>query len=474
MNSTPENELWVVCPVCGKPNPPGTKFCRHCWGAVIHSDIPVTAQELEEISKRRQAYLRRRRISRLIAVSLTSLIVLVALVFPVLYYITDALFTPPQSLDSNSPPGEWTMFRHDLSRSGAAGTSTTLLQGKIKWTFASEGSIHSSPAVAYGKVYVGSRDYNLYALDAVTGEKIWEFKADGWIESSPAVANGIVYFGSNDTRLYAVDAHTGKKLWEFKTRYPIASSPAVANGIVYFGADDYNLYALDAATGTKRWDFDTKGIVYSSPVVANGIVYVGSTGSYCYALHALDGRLRLRYQTRYSVFASPVVIDSTVYLITDNGNLFAIDGTAQNWPLEHEMSPYWLQLYVFGLPLPIPMPPPPSGYLWGLRLGASSSTPAVRGGTLYAGAENKLIALDLESRQKRWEIETEGAIRSSPAVVDSTIYFGNEKGKLYAVDTATGEKIWEITLGDKITSSPAVVDGVLYIGSHDGNLYAIE
>lgn len=474
MGSAPETELWVVCPVCNKPNPSGTRFCQHCWGAVIHSDIPVSTEELENVLRRRQAYLKRKRLIKLISFSLASLIILVAAAYPVLYYFTDSFFAPPQGLNSNSSPGEWAMFRHDLGHSGATGSSSVLPQGSLKWTFSTDAPIHSSPAVAYGTVYFGSRDFKFYALDAATGTKRWEYEVDSWVESSPTVANGVVYFGSNDGWLHALDAHSGEKLWDFKTRFPVASSAAVAGDIVYFGADDYYIYALNAADGTKLWDFNTKGILKSSPVVSNGIVYTGSAGGFSYALHALDGRLRLRYKTRYPVFSSPVVSDDTVYFINDNGDLYAVDGKARNWPQEYEIRPHWLQLYVFGLPIPIPPPPPPSGFLWGLRLRASSSSPVLTADSLYAGADNKLMAVDLEGRQIRWEFEADGTIRSSPAVAGNTIYFGSDKGRLYAVDATSGEKLWDIPLGEKITSSPAVADGTIYIGSHDGNLYAIK
>ncbi len=61
----------------------------------------------------------------------------------------------------------------------------------------------SSPAVANGVVYVGSSDYNLYALDASTGAFLWKYAAENVIRSSPAVANGMVYVASDDGNVYA-------------------------------------------------------------------------------------------------------------------------------------------------------------------------------------------------------------------------------------------------------------------------------
>ena len=63
---------------------------------------------------------------------------------------------------------------------------------------------------------------------------------------------------------------------------------------------------------------------------------------------------------------------------------------------------------------------------------------------------------------------------STPAVTDTTAYFGSNDGYFYAVDKATGIKQWDYLTGDKVTSSPAVADGVVYIGSEDGKLYAFD
>ena len=79
---------------------------------------------------------------------------------------------------------------------------------------------NSSPAVVGARVYIGSNDGNIYALNAVTGEDLWNFKADDEIESSPAVAEDVVYFGSSDGYVYALDARDdaeNRVLWIFPT-----------------------------------------------------------------------------------------------------------------------------------------------------------------------------------------------------------------------------------------------------------------
>jgi len=471
LDSTPETKSYILCSVCHKPNPEGTRFCRHCWKAITPGESPLlSSQEVERL----QSHDRHRRTLKAVVTGLITLVILAAVAYPTLYFTTDLVTQPLQGVNSTSLPGEWAMFRHDPGHTGAAGASSILPQGKIKWVFTTDSNIHSSPVVADGNVYIGARDNKLYALDAATGTQRWEYETGSWVETSPTIANGVVYIGSNDGKLYALNAHSGTKLWDFQTRYPIMSSPAVAGGIVYCGSDDYYLYALDATKGTKLWNFDTLSPVASSPVVANGIVYVGSSGDLSYALNALNGRLRLHFKTLFSVFAAPAVSDGTVYFSTDNGRLFAVDGSARSWPYEHEIKPYWTQLWLMGVPL-MPAPPPQSGLLWQLNLGKKvTSFPVIAEDTLYIAADDKLLAIDLQSRQKSWEFKPEGAIRVSPAVANGIVYTISENGRLYALDAATGKTLWDMDIGGKATSSPTVANGTIYISTDDGKLYAIE
>ncbi|MBM2825134.1 MAG: hypothetical protein HW402_798 [Dehalococcoidales bacterium] len=416
----------------------------------------------------RLARLRRRQMMKRAAISFIALLIITVFC---LYQLTDFIAKPLATLNSVPRAGEWPMFHRDPAHSGNANASSALPQGRLKWVYATGGSIYSSPAVADGTVYFGSRDNKLYALDAATGAKRWEFETGSWVESSPAIANGIVYFGSNDGRLYALDMHTGAKLWDFKASFSIVSSPAVAGGMVYFGSYDYGIYALDAATGRKLWYFKTGDLIMSSPTVANGIVYAGSGDGFFYALDARNGRFRLRFPTP-SVHSSPVAIDGIVYFSNISGRLYAIAGDARSWPEEKNIRPWWAMVWAWGY---APRPPDASGFLWRLQVDTiTTSSPVVADGILYLASDRKLYSIDINGREKSLVFEAGGSIRSSPAIVGTTLYVGSDDGRLYAVDTTTGKKLWEIITGGEIISSPAVTNATVYIGSHDGKLYAIE
>ena len=73
--------------------------------------------------------------------------------------------------------------------------------------------------------------------------------------SSPAIAsNGILYVGSYDFNLYAINPD-GTQKWVFPTKYFIDSSPAIGpDGTIYVGSEDKNLYAINP-DGTQKWAF---------------------------------------------------------------------------------------------------------------------------------------------------------------------------------------------------------------------------
>jgi outer membrane protein assembly factor BamB len=61
--------------------------------------------------------------------------------------------------------------------------------------------IDSSPAIAGGRVYVGSNDGRLYALDLASGTVAWQHDEGAALSASPALASGRVVIGSTEGRL---------------------------------------------------------------------------------------------------------------------------------------------------------------------------------------------------------------------------------------------------------------------------------
>ena len=128
------------------------------------------------------------------------------------------------AVSAQAATASWPMFR---GNPGLTGVSQASLPARLKsgWTFKTGGPVKSSAAIVDGKVFIGSNDGHLYALNLDSGEKIWAFKTGGEVESSPLVLDNVVYVGSTDGSLYAINVSDGKQLWKYTTGDKILGSP---------------------------------------------------------------------------------------------------------------------------------------------------------------------------------------------------------------------------------------------------------
>ncbi len=351
--------------------------------------------------------------------------------------------------------------------------------GTLRWKFKTGGRITSSPAVSAGLAYFGSFDSNFYAVDAATGQLKWKFTTGGerrfaanhlhgaepaaetmpdpfdFYLSSPVVANGAVYFGSGDTNIYALDAATGALKWKFKTGDVVHSSPAISDGTLFVGSWDSYFYALDSATGQEKWRFKTGDDpnihnqvgIQSSAAVANGVVYFGCRDSKFYAVDGATGKQLWFFPNKGSwVITSPAVFDGKVYFATSDSGLFHALDAKSGAPLFSLDNKHW------------PM----------------FSSPAIAGDTLYIGShEGKLLAIDIKGQKFAWTFETDGtkANGSTFTKPDGSPKYEAAFFDFFYDDMVSG--VQKMMAVGAILSSPAIANGTIYVGSTDGNIYAL-
>ena len=137
----------------------------------------------------------------------------------------------------------------------------------------------STPLVVDGKMFVTTAWSKVWALDAASGRVLWTYdpKVPGHagfsaccdvVNRGAAYYEGKVYLGTLDGRLIALDAKSGKLLWSKVTvditkPYTITGAPRVVRGkvIIGNGGADYGVRgyvtAYDATSGAKVWRFYT-------------------------------------------------------------------------------------------------------------------------------------------------------------------------------------------------------------------------
>jgi outer membrane protein assembly factor BamB len=200
--------------------------------------------------------------------------------------------------------------------------------GAVDWQRQPGTVINASVGVGPdGKVYTGTNDKKVYALNGTNGTIIWTspFLASEDYASSPVVGpNGTLYIGNYDNRLYAINSTDGSLMWSFDAEGDVQSTPFVdSNNTVYFGC---NLRSTDGrryvfalySDGTEKWRFDTSPAdIRGTPAVKpDGSVYIGGFGSgvfYAINQFALPKSLKNKFITDNSgsVGGVPVVADNS-------------------------------------------------------------------------------------------------------------------------------------------------------------------
>ena len=138
-------------------------------------------------------------------------------------------------------------------------------------------SMETAPIVVNGIMFLTTSFNHVYAIDAVTGEEFWHYKHKpgpvttfccGPNNRGVAVSGDKLYMGTLDAKLVALDSKTGKKLWETQIAdpekgYSETMAPVVVDGKVLIGTNggEYGIRgfvkAFDAETGKEMWTFYT-------------------------------------------------------------------------------------------------------------------------------------------------------------------------------------------------------------------------
>jgi PQQ-dependent dehydrogenase (methanol/ethanol family) len=147
------------------------------------------------------------------------------------------------------------------------------------WIFQTEvvETMETTPLVINGVMFATTSFNHVYALDAATGEEIWHYKHKmgpittfccGPNNRGVAAYGDKVYMGTLDAKLVALDAKTGRLVWEQQIAdpekgYSETMAPTAVNGKILIGTNggEYGIRgfvkAYDAETGNLLWTFNT-------------------------------------------------------------------------------------------------------------------------------------------------------------------------------------------------------------------------
>jgi outer membrane protein assembly factor BamB len=332
--------------------------------------------------------------------------------------------------------------------------------GNIKWKFKSGGQIRSTACISNDKLYFVCGT-GLCCVNKLDGKLLYNFKTGGekqydvydYFQSTPVINNGKLFFGSSDSCIYALDLESQVLIWKYKTEGIVHNTFAFGKGMVFAGSYDGNVYAIHIESGKLAWkfkslghDFFAKGEMQFSPTYANNRVYIGGRD---YNLYALDAEKGFSHWNRAfpegwvtSVTLSPRTDSVLLVGTSDPRILLCVDG-------------------IYGQDI------------WKADLKSNMFDKCTTTkGMLYAGLGNgKLCGIDRKTGKIEWVYATESYTANRLQYLKED---DNDRDDIGSI-LKTGEDY--ITLEKKlggIFSRPAIYDNYMVFASMNGSVYCLK
>jgi outer membrane protein assembly factor BamB len=155
--------------------------------------------------------------------------------------------------------------------------------GDVIWKYAHRGKDDSgftSDVLLDGDRIIGvTADERIVALNAKTGAEQWNFPINSKrfrVGMSAALANGRIFFGSSNGSVYAIDARNGKMIWKTQLEPSTSTAVAVAGDAIVVGTEKKNLYRLRQSDGRVLSTLLLDTLPQDTPTVTNRGIYVMS------------------------------------------------------------------------------------------------------------------------------------------------------------------------------------------------------
>jgi outer membrane protein assembly factor BamB len=332
----------------------------------------------------------------------------------------------------------------------------------------------SSPIVANGRVYTIDTLGAVRSFDAKTGALYWASQTpnDKGNERSLygggiAYDNGRIYATNGLGYVSALSEQTGGILWQVRPGGPLRGAPTIANGALYVMSQDNQIYSLDEADGKTNWSqaasLEIAGVFgTASPAVAQGTVVAGFSSGELNAYRYENGRQVWQDALQRTSITTSVssLSDVDADPVIDSGQVIAIGQGGRMVALELTSGQRQWELNIAGL-----------------------STPWVAGDWIFAITDDaKLVCIYRQNGHIRWINQLpqfqhakskKGQIDYlGPILAGDRLIVAGYNGTLINIDPITGNFQSQTNAGAGISVAPVVANSTLYVYDDAGRLHA--
>ncbi len=275
---------------------------------------------------------------------------------------------------SLTPPGEKDQegFGGGIAADGGrlyAGTGFGLVialdlgTGKKLWEKSVGSPIRSSPTASAERVFVVSRDGQVYCFSGGDGSELWSFKgmpekASILTNQSPAVDGDFVIVPYPTGDIVALSVMDGRAVWsDSLSRSRTASSlaamsdasrPAVDRGFVFVAGHAGRMVANTQRTGERMWSLNVPSI--QPPAIAGDTLFIVDTGNQVMAITRAEGKIQWTAKLPGgSTWSGPVLAGNHLWLVSGKGSLVSVDAVTGRVVSTQEMgAPVYIAPVVAG------------------------------------------------------------------------------------------------------------------------------
>jgi polyvinyl alcohol dehydrogenase (cytochrome) len=393
----------------------------------------------------------------------------------------------PEKMGDIAKMPRWNGWGADVENSRLQSSKTAGLKPddvprlKLKWAFGvpNATAMYAQPAIAGGRLFVGSDNAVVYSINAQSGCVYWSFQAGAAIRTAMSVGpvNGqagaryAVYFGDLNGAVYAVNAETGTLLWKQQadphSLARITGAPTLYRGRLYVPVTGYeeavaanpkyecctfqgSVVAYDANSGAQIW----KASTIAAPLTRTkqtslGTQLWGPAGAGVWSAPTIDARTNSLYVATGDAFTAPAAATSDAIIAFD------LDTGRMKWA--RQMTPD--DAYIYGCGGARQSETCPSTQGPDFDFGASPILRTLPNGRrVLAAGQKSGVAWGIDPDKEGavlWEHRigkgsVTGGIAWGGAADDQVVYFTNndgrlgpeEAGGLAAIRLATGERLW--------------------------------
>ncbi len=227
------------------------------------------------------------------------------------------------------------------------GADAPLFGGISHWWNDRNIKIAGGVGFGYDKVFVGTEDGEVIALNPETGERVWSVFVGGEVLVPPTAGEGFVLVNTGGGRLFALQPDTGEQRWMHQSENSLLTLRGIsqvtsAGGGIIYGTGSGKVGVLIADKGVPAWEEPiaiAKGStdlariidVDATPIVQNGTIFAIAYNGQLVSMELRTGRII--WKRDYASFRSMTLVNGIIYLVDTTGKVYAIDAASgtENW-----------------------------------------------------------------------------------------------------------------------------------------------